>query len=445
MDDVRQFLLSVAVDVVHAEFLSQQHIDLDRNDRVFLAEYVLVLHIQLRSVECRFVDTDLILQAKVVEDRLHRCLCSFPLLCRSFIFIIRVGRIPLGEAEGTVIQHAYRSEEILEQIHAAAELVFQLIRTDHQMSLRDRKLTHTDQAVHFAGILVTEQCRSLTQSHRQVAIASFAVQIYLILERACHRTQRKALLRLIVRITDHEHSVQIMIPVAGDLVQLTFCHKRCLGQQIAVLLLHIFYPALQQLNHSCALGHQDRQTLADIIYRCKVFQLTTKLVMIALSRLFSLCQELIQLFLALECDTVDTLEHLIVGIASPVCTCRAQQLKSVMLYIAGRIQMRACAQIRKLALLVEGDLLAVGNTLDQLYLVRLVLHQFQRLILRQYKSLQRKSFLADLLHFLLDLFQHFRRERYINIHIVIPAFIDRRTDRQFYLRIQSLYRLRHNM
>ena len=175
MDDVRQFLLSVAVDVVHTVPLCQQHIDLDRNDRIFFSEYVLVLDVQLRSVECRLIDTDIVLYAQVVQDLLHSSLCHFPLLRSTFVFVVRVGRIPLGETESTVVQQSYRAQEIFAQIQTSAEFFFQLVRTDHQMALGDRELSYTDQAVHLTGILVTEQGRCLTQTHRQVTVASFTV------------------------------------------------------------------------------------------------------------------------------------------------------------------------------------------------------------------------------------------------------------------------------
>ena len=125
------------------------------------------------------------------------------------------------------------------------------------MALGDRKLTHADEAVHFAGVLVAEQRRRFAETHRQIAVAAAAVQIDLILERAGHRTQGEALLRLILRVAEDKHTVEIVIPVAGDLVKLTLGHERRLGQQVSVRLLDILDPALQQLNDARTLRQQN--------------------------------------------------------------------------------------------------------------------------------------------------------------------------------------------
>ena len=133
------------------------------------------------------------------------------------------------------------------------------------MALGDGELAHADQAVHLAGILVAEQrARSRRQAHGQIAVGTAAVQIHLILEGAGHRAQGEALLRLVMRIAQHEHAVQIVIPVAGDLVQLALGHIGGLGEQISALSCsYILNPALEQLHDARALGQQDRQALAD--------------------------------------------------------------------------------------------------------------------------------------------------------------------------------------
>ena len=77
-----------------------------------------------------------------------------------------------------------------------------------------------------------------------------------------------------MRITQNKHAVQIVIPVAGDAVQITLGHQRGFGQQIAALLFLIFNPALQNLNGARTLRQHDRQSLSDIINRREILQLT---------------------------------------------------------------------------------------------------------------------------------------------------------------------------
>ena len=129
-----------------------------------------------------------------------------------------------------------------------------------------------------------------------------------------------------MRIAQNEHTVQIVIPVTGDTVQITLCHQRGFGQQIAAFLLLIFNPTLQNLNGACTLRQHNRQSLSNIINRREVFQLSAELIVVALFRFFNRCKVCIQFILLRESRTVDTLEHLSVGIAAPVCARCAQQL-----------------------------------------------------------------------------------------------------------------------
>ena len=193
------------------------------------------------------------------------------------------------------------------------------------MALGNGELAHADQSVHLAGVLIAEEGRGLAQAHGQVAVGPGPVQKDLVLERARHGTQGEALLRLVLRVAQDEHAVEIMVPVAGDLIELPLCHQRCLRQQIAALLLLILDPALQQLDDPRALGQQDRQPLADDIDGGEILQLPAQLVVVPLQRLLLLLQVGVQLVLGREGDAVNALQHLPVGIAAPV---RAAALRS---------------------------------------------------------------------------------------------------------------------
>ena len=157
MNDVGQLLFAVFIHIVHAKSFSQQHIDLDGYDSILLAEYIVELDIQLRSVEGCFIDADFIVYAQVIQNFAHYSLCMLPLLSSALVFIVRVSRVPLAEAEGAFIQHANGIEHIFCQVQAALEFFFQLVRTQNQMALGNGELAHTDEAVHFAAVLVTEQ------------------------------------------------------------------------------------------------------------------------------------------------------------------------------------------------------------------------------------------------------------------------------------------------
>ena len=172
--------------------------------------------------------------------------------------------------------------------------------------------------MHLGGSLIAEQRRRFAEAHRQIAVAAAAVQIDLILERAGHRTQGEAFLRLILRVAHDEHAVKVMIPVAGDLVELALGHERSLGEQIAVRLLDVLDPALQQLDDARALRQENGQALADAVDGGEVFQVAAELVVVALEGFGLLGEVLVELFLLREGDGVDALEHLALGVAAPV-------------------------------------------------------------------------------------------------------------------------------
>ena len=370
-----------------------------------------------------------------------------PLLLRALVLVLGVRRIPLGEAERTLVKQADCTEAILGKIKAVAEFVLELIRAQDQMALGDRELAHTDEAVHFAGILVAEQRRRFAEAHRQIAVAAAAVQIDLILERAGHRAQGEAFLRLILRVAHDEHAVKVMIPVAGDLVELALGHERSLGEQIAVRLLDVLDPALQQLDDARALRQENGQALADAVDGGEVFQVAAELVVVALEGFGLLGEVLVELFLLREGDGVDALEHLALGVAAPVGAAALRQLDSVALDAAGGVEVRAGAEVGELALGVEGNVRVFGKIVDQLDLIRLVLflHIFDGFLARQLEALELQLFLADLAHLGLDGVEIFLREVERSVEVIIEAVVDGRADGQLDLRPQALDGLRHDV
>ena len=440
MDDIRQGLVAVFVDVVHPEALGQQHIDLDGDQRILLAVHVLILDIQLGAIEGGLVDADGVVNVQILQNLLHGALGVIPLLRRTLVLVVGVGGIPLGEPEGTLIQQTHGAEAVLGQRQAALELLLQLIGTQHQMALGDGELAHTDQAVHLAGILVAEQGGRLAQPHGQVTVGALAVQIHLILEGAGHGPQGKALLRLVIGVAQHEHTVQIVIPVAGNFIQVPLGHQGGLGQQVAGLLLGVLHPALQLLDDPCALGQQDGQTLTDAVHGGEVLQLTAQLVVIPLQSLLPLLQVGVQLLLLGEGHAVDALEGLAAAVAPPIGGVAGRQLDAVALDAAGGIQMGAGAQIGELALLIKGDVGVGGQVVDELHLVGLLplLHELQCLLTGQLEALQLQLLLADLPHFRLDLGQILLCEGKGCVQIVVKTAVDGRADGQLHLRPQAL-------
>ena len=207
-----------------------------------------------------------------------------------------------------------------------------------------------------------------------------------------------------MRVAQHKHPVEVVVPVAGDLVKLPLGHQRGLGQQIAALLFGILHPALQQLHHPGALGQQHRQALADYIHGGEVFQLAAQLVVVAAAGFLLGGQVFFQLAALGEGAAVDAAEHLVLFAAPPIGAGAGGELDG--LDRTGAHQMGAGAQVGKIALPAEGDLLAAaGVLLDELQLVGLVRHELSGFPDRQGKPLDGQILLDDGGHFGLQFFQ----------------------------------------
>ena len=107
--------------------------------------------------------------------------------------------------------------------------------------------------------------------------------------------------------------------------------------------------------------------------------------------------------------------------------------------------MGACAQVGELALLVEADDGVFGQVVDELYLVRLVLHQLQRFRTGQLEPFQLQLFLADLPHLRFDLGQDLRREGSGGVDVIVKAVVNGGADGQLHIGIETLDRLGENV
>lgn len=82
------------------------------------------------------------------------------------------------------------------------------------------------------------------------------------------------------------------------------------------------------------------------------------------------------------------------------------------------------AQIGEFPLPVEGDFLPLGEGLDQLDFIGLVLHEGERLLPGEGETLDGQSLLDDLLHFRFDRREHVGGEILGGIEVVIKTGID---------------------
>ncbi|MPM52842.1 hypothetical protein SDC9_99606 [bioreactor metagenome] len=384
---------------------------------------------------------------KVVKDHTHHILRAFPILFVANVFILVV-LVPFAEAIAHVIRKAQGVDHELREIEAALELLRHLIRPAGKVSFRDGELPQADQAMHLAAALIAKERARLVIPQRQVTIGTRTVEICHKLERAGHRAQSEYLRVFVLhvrRIAHDEHAVAVVIPVAGDLIQLTLGHKRRLGEHIAALLLLVLNKPLQQLDHARALRQQDRQALADNIHGGEELQLAAELIVVPLLRLFQRGNIGIQVGLLLESRTIDALEHLVLFTAAPVSARNVEKLD--VLYHARALDVRAGAEINKVSLTIEADDSVRRQIANELYLIRFaeLVHVGNRLFTRQLKALYLLVFLLNLRHLGLDLDEILRREGLRRVKIVIEPVLNRGADGELGLRPETLDRLREDM
>ena len=233
--------------------------------------------------------------------------------------------------------------------------------------------------------------------------------------------------------------------MTGDLIKLALSHQRGLREQIAVSLLIVLDPSLEQLNDARALRQKNRKSLTDDVDRREELEIAAELVVVALLRLFHHGEMLLQHILRRESDTVNSLELLVRLIALPVSAGALEQLDR--LDSAGGVEVRTRAEVSKITLTIERDLLALGKLLDELNLIRLVslLHEGDSLVALESEALDEQILLNDLLHLGLDLREDVRRERDVAVDVIVEPGLDSRTDRELCLRVKSLDRLSEDM
>ena len=210
------------------------------------------------------------------------------------------------------------------------------------MSFRNCKLTNSCQAVHLTGILVTEQCGCLSETDRQVTVAVLFCFVYIVLERAGHRTECIYFFVLLF-IAKNEHTVFVMIPVSGDLVEVALSHQRSLCSYIATFCLLILDPSLQFLHHDDTVRHDQRKSLSDHIYSCEDLHLTAKFVVVTFLGFFHLLQMFFELILCSICCSVDTCQHGVLLAASPVCAGRRKKFECFDRFYVH--QVRSCTEV----------------------------------------------------------------------------------------------------
>ena len=137
-----------------------------------------------------------------------------------------------------------------------------------------------------------------------------------------------------------------------------------------MLFLHAADILLNGLPHLPALGVPEHHT-GGLFLSVEQIKFLAELTVIALLRLFDAEQVILQTLLVCPAGTIDTLQHLVFGIAAPVSTRQLGEFKHLQLTGAGH--MGPTTQVDKVTLLVKRQVFVGWNALDDLHLVTLAL------------------------------------------------------------------------
>lgn len=300
---------------------------------------------------------------------------------------------------------------------------------------------HAEQAVKRAGQLMAVNQTELAHSKGQVAVG---VGLKLIDEHsagAVHRLYRK----VGVVYNGGVHILLVVIPMAAALPERTVEHHGSGYLDIAVALMNLAPVVDKGISENHAVGQEEREAGA-LIHNGEQSELLAELSVVALLRLLEHGEVVVKILFLRESGSVNSLEHLIVRVAAPISAGAGGQLES--LDARGVGDMRSRAELVKLALTEERDLLALARVLldklDLIYLA-LLLHQFDSLFGVKLISFERQSLLDYLLHLRLDFPENLGGERHIDVEIVIEAVVNGGAYRKLRLGIEALDRLSENV
>ena len=393
------------------------------------------MEVQLGAIESAVALVDLEGLAHVGDSVFQDVLVMLPLL-HSADVILRHGAEFNGvaEAEGGV--------HFVEQADRLLDHVLHLVRGHEDVGVVLGEAADPEQAVERTGQLVPVYQAQLAHPQGQLPVGVRLAGVDQHAAGAVHGLDG------VILFVDNSgvHVLLIVVPVAGTLPQLTVEDDGGGDLHIAVLLVDLA-PVIQQgVFQGHALGQEEGEA-RPLVPQHEQAQLPAQLPVVPLLSLFDPLEVGIQLVLLREGDAVNPLEGLPVGITPPVGGVASGELEGVALDAAGGVQMGAGAEIRELALLVEGDMGVCGQVVDKLHLVGLclLLHELQSLLPGQFEPLQLQLLLADLPHLCLDLLQVLRREGEGGVQVVVPALVDGGADGQLHLRPQALHGLGHHV
>ncbi len=322
-------------------------------------------------------------------------------------------------------------QEVDERCHLGLDLLFGA--EDVRIVLGES--AHAHDAVQGARGLIAVAAAEFGQPERQVSVGFQTLVEHLYVTGAVHWLDRElAIFRL-----QHEHVIAKFIGMPGTLPKRHIHQLWRTDLLIAVRALRLPHVLLNRLIQRPAVRMPENHTRRFLL-RVEQVQLLADFAVIAFFRFLDAGEVFLELLLVGPCSAVNTLQHLVVGVAAPICARHLGQLECLELAGAGHV--RPTAQVHPRALLVNGQLLSCRQAFDNLYFIVLthVAEQLNSALATHDQPLDRQVIGDDLLHALLDLLEVFRGKVVTAGKIVVKAIIDHGANGHLGARKQFLHR-----
>ena len=424
-------LFTVCAGVLKLKSFGKLEVKLNSTALPGSSDTVTEMEVQFRTVECAVTFVKYIILAHIGNSSFKRFFCVFPYGFVTHMVFGHGGKLYLvGKTEEGIY--------LIKERNNVFDFISHLFLGHKDVSIVLSKASYAEQSVQSTGKLVSVYQTKLACTQGQITVRMRLVHINQHTAGAVHRLYCEILVIYLGGV----HILLVVSPMSASFPQTAVKNNGGGNFHIAVSLMY-FSPIIDKgvLKYH-TVGKEEGESGAVVCHH-KQTKLLAKLSVVAFFSFLKHIQVFIKLFLACKSSAVNTLKHLVVGIASPIRTGNGKQLKRLYLLCVGNV--RACAKVGEFTLLVEGYLFAFVKSVNKLKLVRLVRHKLFSFVTGKGKALYTKIFFNNFLHFSFDTVKILGSEGCLGIEIVIKSGVDSRADSQTGIGIKSFYCLRQNM
>ena len=228
-----------------------------------------------------------------------------------------------------------------------------------------------------------------------------------------------------------EHRIFVVVPVAGFFPQHTVHHERAFHFLILVLFQLGAHERFQFTEDCPAVVMPEHHPRRFFLHMIQV-KLLTDFTVVTLSRLFQALQVRVQGFLIGPRGTIDTLQHFIVAVATPVGACDFHQFE--VMTEAHIRHVRSTAHVDIFFVMVQARLVIMSDVFikNRDFIALAALHEgFTRFMPADFLLDDVIVRFGELMHTFFERVDIFLCQGVVKVNVVVEAVVDNRADRHF--------------